>query len=523
MPNDNQITVDIIDHIRDVVFDLVTSYAKRLPGLRYADLRVEVSEGQGAAAENGHVKFSSRDYGLSFGVRVLAGDRVMATGHFGQSLGSADRDNLPKVLRDGLRHAYRRAQANAAAKEAARGRFASLGDSLWSTELAPIPIHQDTIPAQFATDPRGVPLDEVAAAAREASRAVGGRGQRIVFNVATALTSLSRQLFASSEGALIDQSFALTEGFVYVVAQGEDGHQELYDHIGHQRGWEVITQGSREELIQHPGLMEFAVALADDTLELCAAPPLPASDGEVVVVTDPHYNALLVHEILGHPTEADRALKMETAYAGRSWLLRGLRDNQIGKPVASPLVSAFSDPSLPGYGHYRYDDEGTPAQRVTHIERGVFRGFMNSRQTAALLGVAPNGSYKATDASLVPLIRMSNTCFASGESDPKDIIGEVGHGYYLVGHRIPSIAESRENFRITARKVYEIRNGQLGQLYRNGGIMADSRDFFMKIDAVGSDFRLFPIPNCGKGQPMQVKRLGNGGPTLRSRAFLTGA
>jgi TldD protein len=117
---------------------------------------------------------------------------------------------------------------------------------------------------------------------------------------------------------------------------------------------------------------------------------------------------------------------------------------------------------------------------------------------------------------------MSNTVFAPGDRDPESIIGEVDHGYYVVGHKIPSIAESRENFRISARRVYEIRQGRLGQLYRDGGIMADSRDYFMAVDAVGRDFRLHPIPNCGKGQPMQTKRLGNGGPTMRSRAIVTG-
>ena len=92
----------------------------------------------------------------------------------------------------------------------------------------------------------------------------------------------------------------------------------------------------------------------------------------------------------------------------------------------------------------------------------------------------------------------------------------------MVGHKIPSIAESRENFRISARKVYAIRHGEPAELYRDGGIMADSKDFLMSIDAVGTDFRLFPIPNCGKGQPMQAKRVGNGGPTLRGSARLTG-
>jgi TldD protein len=255
---------------------------------------------------------------------------------------------------------------------------------------------------------------------------------------------------------------------------------------------------------------------------LAAAPVLPTSDGDVVVVTDPHYNTLVSHEIIGHPVELDRALKMETAYAGRSWLLGGLTEHQVGRRVASPLVTAYSDPALPGFGHYKYDHEGTPARRVVHIDRGIFRGFMNSRQTAAIFGGEPNGHWKATDASLVPLIRMSNTVFDAGARPADDIVKEVDHGYYVAGHRTPSIAESRENFRISARGVYEIRNGELGRLYRDGGIAADSRDYLMNVDAVGTDFRLYPIPNCGKGQPMQTKKLGNGGPTMRTRARVIG-
>jgi TldD protein len=145
---------------------------------------------------------------------------------------------------------------------------------------------------------------------------------------------------------------------------------------------------------------------------------------------------------------------------------------------------------------------------------------MNSRQTAAIFGGAPT-ALQATEAALVPLIRITNTA-RRGDRDPADIIREVDRGWYLVGHRIPSIAESRENFRISARKVYEIRDGRLGRLYRDGGIMADTREYLMNVDAVGSDFRLYPIPNCGKGQPMQTKKLGNGGPTMRSRARLAG-
>jgi len=333
---------------------------------------------------------------------------------------------------------------------------------------------------------------------------------------------LEREFFTSSEGAAIDQTFALTHGITYVVASGNEGIQEHYDDIGHQRGWEMIERGCEGPLIHNKDLRTFSRALAQDALELADAPPLPGTGKPVTVVTDPHFNALLAHEIIGHPHELDRVLKMETSYAGRSWLFNDLEHNQLGKPVASHLLSAYSDPSLPGFGHYRYDHEGTRGRKVYHIEKGICRGFMNSRQTAAILKAEPNGSYKSIDASLVPLIRMSTTVFENGTKELKDMLGEINHGYYLVGHRIPSIAESRENFRITARKVYEIINGTPGRLFRDGGITADSRDFLMQVDAVGNDFRIYPIANCGKGQPMQSKKLGNGGPTLRSRARLTG-
>ena len=83
-----------------------------------------------AAAENGASKFSGEDYGFSFGVRVLAGERMVAPGYFGRSLGAADLDSLEKILREGIEKAYRRAMANGELKATVREKFGGLGDSL---------------------------------------------------------------------------------------------------------------------------------------------------------------------------------------------------------------------------------------------------------------------------------------------------------------------------------------------------------------------------------------------------------
>jgi len=514
--------VELIDGLRPIARELLRDAGRRLPHLTHADLRLEVVESRAASAQNGTPKFSGDDHRLSLGVRAIAGDRAIAPGHVGLVLGAADVPSIERVIREALERAWRRATVNAELKADARGKLGALGAALADLRLHPVEIHEDTVAASYEVDPRSVGLAAMVARVTDVSRQVAAVDPRLGYNAVGILTQLSRELFASTEGALIDQAFALTQGGVAVVAVGEDNSQELYDVMGHQRGFEVLERGVAEPLMRFPAFAEFAVGLAREAVALCQAPPLPTSARPVVVVTDPHYNTLVSHEILGHPAELDRALKMETAYAGRSWLLRDLHDHQLGRRVASPLVTAFSDPLLPGYGHYRYDHEGTPARRVVHIDRGVFTGFMNSRQTAAVFGGAPNGHYTATDAALVPLIRMSNTVFAGGDRDPGEIVREVERGYYVSGHRTPSIAESRENFRISARSVREIVNGELGRLYRDGGIAADSRDYLMNVDAVGNDFLLYPIPNCGKGQPMQTKRLGNGGPTMRSRARVLG-
>ncbi|MGH7917964.1 MAG: TldD/PmbA family protein, partial [Candidatus Binataceae bacterium] len=374
------------------------------------------------------------------------------------------------------------------------------------------------VSATFKRDPRGLDQGEVSRLCREASAQIRALGAEIAYNVVAASAELRHELFINSAGALISQAFAISQGDCYVVAQSGDGHQENYDTIGQQRGFECLSDGWHDELMPNPDLPSFTLGLANEARELARAPVLKPPDHEVVIVTDPHFNALVAHEIIGHPCEADRALKMEAAYAGRSWFLRSLENSELEQQVAASLLSACSDPTLNGYGHYRYDHEGTPGRRMTHIEGGVFRGFINSRATAAALGVEANGSARASEAYHVPLVRMSNTFFMPGETPPERIISEVAHGYYVCGHLTPSIAESRENFRISARRVYDIEHGRLGRLYRAGSVMGDSKQFFLNVDAVGNDLRLIAIPNCGKGQPMQVKRMSNGGPTLRSRA-----
>lgn len=514
------LSVEMLGDLKEVAANQIRD-ALRLTDVSYADVRVELAEGVSAYAEDGLPRGLGQDFGLSLGVRVVAGEIVQASGYEGRILGVNDFADFGNILLHAIHIAHTRARDNARFKAFYTNSWGALGTSIVGTQLAPIQVREDLVLGKWKIDPRNVEPARLLEYLVHISRATKAKFPTLIRVMVGAHLSLERKLFASTEGALIDQTYAFAEGTPLLFAKsGNNDVVDLYHTLGNQVGAEALLENVNSFGVDYEG---FVLKLAQEAVALAKAPPLKTSDKPVVVVTDPDFNALVAHEVLAHPSELDRAMKWEAGYAGRSWFFHTPDDTVVGKQICSPLVTVFSDPTQEGaYGHYLYDDEGTPARRVYHVRNGVYHEFLNSRQTAAMFVAQPNGHYLASDASVVPVIRMSCSVFAPGVSDPQNILKEVEDGYYVVGNRIPAVAESRENFRIAARLVYEIRNGELGQLFRDGGIMSDSKEFFMSIDAVGNDFKIFPIPNCGKGQPMQTRRVGNGGPTIRSRAYLAG-
>jgi TldD protein len=368
--NDLFTTIDFLSIAGE---NLLHDFARSHRGTDYADIRFEVVYSRAASAENGAARESLESESASFGVSVqFAGHQgVFGNGQSGATIGrlAMKQAKLTFALKAALEEAYERARRSAREKATMMKALGAKAAGLIRAELAPVAPVRDRVAAVYRRDPRSLKPDEIAKLCCDASAAtVAGLGREIAFNMVASSSELRRELFISLEGALISQEFAFSQGDCFVVAQSGEGHQESYDTIGQQRGLECLSEGWLGELMPNPDLLTFAVELAGEARELAAAPVLKPPAGEVTVVTDPHFNALLAHEIIGHPCEADRALKMEAAYAGRSWLLRSLADNELGRAVASGLLSACSDPGLEAYGHYRYEHEGTPGQRVMHID-----------------------------------------------------------------------------------------------------------------------------------------------------------
>ena len=308
--------------------------------------------------------------------------------------------------------------------------------------------------------------------------------------------------FVNSEGSKILQNF--TDVIMEMVATAhESGITQSVN----------ITEGGRGgmELIQSKS-QQSAKEISVKASELIKAKPV--KEEKTTLVMNPDFVSLLTHEILGHPSEADRVLGKEMAWAGGAWW-----KGKIGEKIGSENLNVFDDPTIKeSLGWYYYDDEGVETKKTNLIENGILKNHMQNRETSEIFNSIPTGNMRATSYRYMPLIRMACTCIGNGDQEVNEIIKDVKNGYYISNMKVPSIDMKRYNWSISCQYAQKIKDGQLTDLQRDVIVMGTAPEFFNSIDACGNDFTVRPITNCGKGDPMQSMIMGNGGPTIRGTA-----
>jgi TldD protein len=237
----------------------------------------------------------------------------------------------------------------------------------------------------------------------------------------------------------------------------------------------------------------------------------------MTVILDATQAALQVHESCGHPTELDRVLGAEAAFAGTSFLTPDLLGHfRYGSDEVTISADATA---LGGLGTFAYDDEGVPGQRTVLVDRGVFSGYMSSRETAAGFGLQSNGTMRAEDWSRIPLIRMTNVNLEPGTSTLEEMIATTERGVFLQTNRSWSIDDRRLNFQFGTQNGWEIRDGRRVRLVRNAIYSGITPEFWNSCDAVGNrdEWSMWGVVNCGKGEPGQIMHVGHGAAPCRFR------
>ena len=230
---------------------------------------------------------------------------------------------------------------------------------------------------------------------------------------------------------------------------------------------------------------------------------VPAPAGVMDVVLGPGWPGILLHEAIGHGLEGDFNRKGSSAFAGL-----------MGQRIAAPGVTVLDDGTIPDRrGSITVDDEGTPSAKNVLIEDGVLVGYMQDRQNARLMGVAPTGNGRRESYAHTPMPRMTNTYMLGGNVTPGDIVADLKDGIYAVGFGGGQVDITNGKFVFSCTEAYRVQNGVVGAPVKGATLIGDGATALQQIRAIGNDPALDPgMGNCGKaGQWVPV---GVGQPTL---------
>ena len=476
--------------IEDLLQDLVDAAAREGA---YADARFVHTRGEHISTRNGTLDDLSHGEDEGIGVRVRVG------GAWGFAATS-------DVDRAGAHAALARALQIARAQPAVD-----------PTPLAPEPPARGSHRAGEGTDPFTVPLERKLEGLLAADAALGD-DKRLALRQAHYGAYSMETVFASSEGAVYRQSIMECGGGL--TATSSDGDEvQVRSYPGSHRG---DTKQAGYEHFEAMDLAGNAARVGEEAIALLSAPDCPP--GTATLIVDGEQMALQVHESVGHAVELDRVLGDEASYAGTSWVRPEDLDTLR---YGSPLMNVTADATSPGgLGSYRWDDEGVEGRRVPLVAEGVLRGFLSGRESAARIGLDRSaGCMRAQGFARQPIVRMTNVNLEPGDAGTlEDLIASTERGIYMETNKSWSIDSRRLHFQFGCEIAWEIDDGRRTRMLRNPTYAGLTPQFWASLDAIcsQSDWKLWGVLNCGKGEPGQSMHVSHGAAPARFRGVQVG-
>ena len=286
------------------------------------------------------------------------------------------------------------------------------------------------------------------------------------------------------------------------IVAGDGGRQESGSYgFGGREGFQRLIEPRTWQ-----GAVNEAIRQALVNLQA-----IPAPAGEMDVVLGSGWPGVMLHEAVGHGLEGDFNRKKTSAFAGL-----------MGQRVAAKGVTVVDDGTIQARrGSLSIDDEGTPTNRTVLIEDGILVGYMQDRQNARLMGMAPTGNGRRESHAHVPMPRMTNTYMLAGDRDPKEVLASVKNGLYAVSFGGGQVDITSGKYVFQCTEAYRIENGKIGAPVKGAMLIGNGPTDLHRISMIGNDFALDPgIGTCGKnGQGVPV---GVGQPSLRMDKITVG-
>jgi predicted Zn-dependent protease len=325
--------------------------------------------------------------------------------------------------------------------------------------------------------------------------------ERIVERVAALSLIQEERVYLTNSGGEVRQRFRFTLPHMRVTAnQGV---------VTQSRSLEHAQQGGFEQ-IERAGFVGCGARLADEALQLLAAPNCPS--GKMDVLLMPDQMMLQVHESIGHPLELDRILGDERNYAGTSFVTPDMFGSYR---YGSDLLNVTYDPTVPGeLASYAFDDDGTKAVKISLIKNGILVAPLGGSLSQARAGMAGTANARASGWNRPAIDRMANLNVEPGTSTLEEMIASISRGVLMRTNLSWSIDDSRNKFQFGCEWGELIENGKRKGVVKNPNYRGISATFWRSLRMVGNReaFEVHGALYCGKGEPNQGIHCGHAAP-----------
>lgn len=362
-------------------------------------------------------------------------------------------------------------------------------------ELATAPIVTDNVKVKLDMDPREISFHDKVKLTQKYNSLVLNQPEIVTTNFVYG--EVDRQKFyVNSSGTAISEEVFTTWISGEIVAGRNGIIQSIRVSIGSADGMKNLLNRD-DEFLKQAGI---AKQLLDAE---------PVKGGTYNVVLDPGLTGVFTHEAFGHFSEADIIENNPSLRKKMS----------LGATLGSEIVNIIADSTMPDQtGFYRYDDEGVKVIPMVLMEKGILKGRLHSRRTAASFKESITGHCIAQDYRFAPIVRMGTIFIKPGDRSLEELLKIVDNGLLLC--RAKGGQTAGENFTFGAQYGYIIENGKLGSMVRDINIMGNLFSTLKNITAIGKDFKLSERGGCGKGQ-LNIKSI-HGGPHIMVRDMVVG-
>ena len=311
--------------------------------------------------------------------------------------------------------------------------------------------------------------------------------------------------FVSSSGSDINQEFLMLE--FDLSATAAEGANQQTRTFGGMRG---TCRQMGMEFFDQQEIFANANRIGQQAIELLYADECPSDTMDVVIAPD--QMMLQIHESVGHALEVDRILGDERNYAG--WSFVKLEDFGNLK-YGSDLMNITFDPTLESeFASYAFDDGGLKARKEYLIKDGILLKGLGGQESQIRSGLDGVANFRSSGWNRAPIDRMANINLEAGESSFEELISSVKHGVYMESNKSWSIDDYRNKFQFGCEYGRLIEDGELTKVVKNPNYRGISTPFWNSLKGVGNNdtFGIYGTPNCGKGEPNQVIRVGHASP-----------